>query len=223
MRQWHRTLVTGWGLVVASVVLSPPVWASIRVEGGDGADQGFAETITGVESITNNKAKLPGTRVRFDVGDFLVRASSVLVERPGTLLTTSPDLTTKAATNSVYLRWQNGITSRAQVHFRVPSDYLKNGQFRVLLGRSGSTATPPSLSYQVFIEKSVTAFDTAATTQTAVGLVAVTSGSPEEKTLAITTDFGSLAAGDYVTLELWRTDNGSTEDLELYYAEFFAP
>ncbi len=156
--------------------------------------------------------------VPFGPGDFLSVASG---SGPVVALsaTSIPELKMKGST--VYMRWFDNATSKAQKRFRVPSDYYSGGLFHVTVGRTG-TGAPPAIDFEVFTDRNLTAFDAAATDQTAVDLsTAIGAGSPEQKTLTVTTDFASLAAGDDVTVNFWRDNvNTSTGDLELYGGEF---
>jgi hypothetical protein len=123
---------------------------------------------------------------------------------------------------ATFVEWGDGEESPVQWKFRVPNDYASGGAFRVLMGRSHAS-TIPAADFEVFVDTTGTAFDTSATDQTAVQVCdTVGAGSPEEETLTVTTDFASLAAGNIVTLNLWRDNtNASTDTLELYYAEFY--
>ena len=140
-------------------------------------------------------------------------------------ISTKPDYIKPNGENSSagFIRWQDGEDTKIQKTFRVPRDYKSGGSFRVLLGRS-STDICPSIDFEVFVNRTATALDTSATNQTPVLAAShVGDGSAEESTLTIVTDFASLAAGDYVTVNLWRTDAdspASTGDLRLYWAEF---
>jgi len=136
------------------------------------------------------------------------------------------EITTSGTTHVTgFISWSDGEDSPVQKKFRVPADYRSGGAFRVLVGRNNTDAgnNPPAIDYAVYVDQTNTALDTTATNQTASALSAANSdGSPEEKTLSVSTDFASLAAGDYVTVEFWRDDvNTSTDDLRLYYAEFY--
>ena len=135
---------------------------------------------------------------------------------------TTPSLRTRAASKTGFVRWADGNETRIQKKFRVPTDYKSGGAFRVLIGQSGAGENPPAIDYEVFVDRTGAAFDTAATNQTPSQINTVGNGSVEQKTLAVTTDFASLAAGDFVTVNFWRDDTTpGTSDLELYYAEFY--
>lgn len=127
----------------------------------------------------------------------------------------------------VDLDWADGETDKAQVTFRVPYDYLTGGYFRAWADEStsfpaaGTSASYAAIDFEVLINADTTAFDAALTNQTPVAL-AGNAGSPEELTLTVVTDFASLAAGQLVTLNIWRENTlyTGTPNLEIYYVEF---
>lgn len=116
--------------------------------------------------------------------------------------------------NMVSLVWADGETSPVQVTFRVPDDYMSGGRFKLIATESG-TSTPNQVDFDVYVNADGVASDSAATNQTPVAL-AGTSSTPDEITLTPATDFASLAAGNWVTLRLWRDDvETGNNDLEL--------
>lgn len=122
------------------------------------------------------------------------------------------------------IEWVDGETDKAQITFRVPYDYSSGGSFRVWADEDGGgagTYQHSGIDFEVYVNADGTAFDTTATNQTPVALSG-DPGSPEEKDLTVTTDFASLAAGDLVTLNIWRDDSTHIGDdtLEVYYVEF---
>lgn len=110
--------------------------------------------------------------------------------------------------------WADGELSPVQQTFTVPADYSSAGSFLGFFTESDST-TPNQVDFDVYINRSGQAADSAATGQTPVALVFGTS-TPSQITLTVATDFTSLVAGDRVTLRLWR-DNvaAGTGDLEM--------
>ncbi|MCP4570581.1 MAG: hypothetical protein GY841_23600 [FCB group bacterium] len=115
--------------------------------------------------------------------------------------------------------WVDADTSAIQTNFIVPRDYNAGGGFRVMATESDST-TPNKVDFDVYVNRSGSAADAAATGQTPVALNGTTS-TPSLVTLTVSTDFASLAAGDNVTLRLWR-DNvaDGTGDLEVKAVDF---
>ncbi len=213
------------GFVVGlSVLMATPAFASVGVKTKrDGAATAVADIVS--TSLANNlqtdgsASFLHEKRVNLPLAAFTVRASTTSA-LPLTN-SSSPGLAAKTAAEGQYIKFANGITSPIQVKFRIPADYASGGIFRVLIGRSGVTSSPPQIGFAVYIDADNTAFSTTATSQTAVAVsTTVGSGSPVEKTLTVVTDFANLAAGQTVTLELSRAAVG-TEDLELYNAEFY--
>jgi len=220
MKHWFVGVCT---LLVLLVPVSS--FAAVAVADKDGVYLGEATILKGFNGFDNNAASVSAgvdveKRIPIDIGDALIRANAGSAAQTGA--STSPSLSKKAAASGIFLRWNDGVTSPAQLKFRIPSNYQSGGAFRLTVGRSGGDLAP-AIDFQVFIDADETAFDAAATNQTPVTLsTAINGGSPEQLTLSVTTDFASLAAQDLVTLELWRDDtNTSTEDLELYHVEFF--
>jgi hypothetical protein len=131
---------------------------------------------------------------------------------------TAPGIETDNLLSAVV--WADGETTPCQVTFKVPDDYLSGGAFKGLFDSSNS-ATPAKVDYAVYVNKHNTAWDSAATDQAAVALTTAAS-TPCVVALPIATDFASLAAGDMVTLTVWRDDvSDGTGDLEAYYLEFY--
>ena len=117
--------------------------------------------------------------------------------------------------------WSDGEATAVEAKFRVPSDYIEGGKFRVFVDESSDGATTNQVDFAVYVNGTAEAWDSATTNQTPVAL-AGTPGTPTVVTLTPATDFSALAAGDIVTVRLWRDDTAvGTRDLELYYAEFY--
>ncbi len=153
--------------------------------------------------------------IEFTVGDFIINDGTSVA--PITT-TTSPGL--EVDNKATSLVWADGEVTPAQVTFKVPSDYKSGGAFRVFCDES-SSATPNQVGFSVYVNQEGAAWAASATTQTSVAL-AGTAGTPDMVTLAVATDFTSLASGDIITLNVWRDDTATgTGDLELYYAEFY--
>jgi hypothetical protein len=118
--------------------------------------------------------------------------------------------------------WADGETSPVLVTFRVPTDYSSGGAFRLMCTESVST-TPNRVDFDVYVNRNGRAAASSASDQTPVVLAGTTS-TPSVITLTPGTDFVSLAAGDWVTIRIWRDDNavyGATGDLEVKGVEFF--
>ena len=118
--------------------------------------------------------------------------------------------------------WADGEASPVLVTFRVPSDYSSGGAFRLVCSESVST-TPNRVDFDVYVNRNGRAAASSASNQTPVALAGTTS-TPSVITLTPGTDFVSLAAGDWVTIRIWRDDDaafGATGDLEVKGVEFF--
>lgn len=116
--------------------------------------------------------------------------------------------------------WADGETSPVMITFRVPTDYSSGGAFRVIATESDST-TPNRIDFDVYVNRNGRAAASSASNQTPVALAGTTS-TPSVVTLTPATDFSSLAAGDWVTLRIWRDDTATgTGDLEVKGVEFF--
>lgn len=116
--------------------------------------------------------------------------------------------------------WADGETSPISCTFVVPGDYASGGAFYVITTESDST-TPNQLDYDVYVNASGSAADSAATNQTPVAVAGDTS-TPFRDTLSVSTDFSSLAASSVVTFRSWRDDTADgTGDLELKHVLFF--
>jgi len=115
-----------------------------------------------------------------------------------------------------------GYASPVSITFRIPSDYSSGGAFRLICTESVST-TPNRVDFDVYVNRNGRAAASSASDQTPVVLAGTTS-TPSVVTLTPGTDFVSLAAGDWVTLRIWRDNSaarGATGDLEVKGVEFF--
>jgi len=112
------------------------------------------------------------------------------------------------------LVWADNEVTPVQVTFAVPDDYISGGSFRLFADESDST-TPNQVDFAILTNSDGAVVDSSSTDQTPVALTG-TAGTPCEVTLTVATDFASLAAGNRVTLKLWR-DNvaAGTGDLEV--------
>jgi len=118
------------------------------------------------------------------------------------------------------LDWADGEVTPATITFRIPSDYSSGGLFKVLATESAAS-TDNEIDFDVYINKNGTAYDSAATGQTPVVIAAVTT-TPAEVTLTPATDFAALAAGDWVTLRIWRDNTATgTSDMQVRGVAFY--
>lgn len=116
--------------------------------------------------------------------------------------------------------WADGEVSPAEITFRIPNDYQSGGLFKVLATESDST-TPNQIDFDVYVNTPGVSIDTVRSNQTPVALDQATS-TPSEVTLQVSTDFASLAAGDWVHLRLWRDNTAAgTGDLEVKGVGFY--
>ena len=215
MSRWSKYLVVALMLVWAG-----PAFASVKAENAAGTELGDAHRVRGCGSFVDNVCILADEQViGFGPADGILPDQASAPAQASS--STVPNL--RLTDQAVFLEWADGEESKFQVKFRVPDAYVSGGAFRALIAGDSGGADGPALDYEVFVDKTITAFDTTATNQTPVQLTsAVGSGSPEEKTLAVTTDFGSLVVGDYVTANFWRDDaTTGTQNLEVYYVEFY--
>ena len=199
-----------------------PAFAELEVQvdgtvvGGSFASQvNFTGDVTG-SGDSSLKTIVIGSNeksVQFGVNDFLLPDAVSSLSS-----STQPGLETDNELLAIV--WADGETTPAQVTFRVPQNYNSGGAFKVFVDESSST-TPNQVDFQVYVNTSGTSWDSSATGQTPVAL-AGTATTPTLVTLTPATDFDSLAAGDIVTLEVWRDNVVTAEgDLELYYGEFY--
>lgn len=118
--------------------------------------------------------------------------------------------------------WADGEVSPVVQTFRIPADYSSGGAFRVIATESNSS-TPNQIDFEVYVSADGAAADADSTLQTPVAL-AGTTATPDVVTLTPATDFASLAAGQWVTLYLWRDDaaaQAGTGDLEVKGVDFY--
>lgn len=153
--------------------------------------------------------------------NFLGSAEQGITE-VGSILTTStvPGITTDDGV--INLVWADTETSVGVTTFRIPADYASGGAFKVIATQSASS-TKCEVDFNVLVNTSGSTIDSSATGQTPVQLTTLGS-TPSEITLTPATDFASLAAGDWVTLRIWRDDagtNAGTNDLEVKGVAFY--
>src|SRR3990167_3225365 len=125
-----------------------------------------------------------GRSIGFVPANFVGLDSAETTVVPITTSTTGPRL---AVDNSlISLEWDDNDVSYAQVTFKVPDDYLFNGEFQILSDYDSGVDAPP-IHFRVYVNGDGDAWDAATTAQTNVDS-AGTAGSPEVSTLSIATD-----------------------------------
>ncbi len=125
-----------------------------------------------------------------------------------------------------------GVRTPAQVTFVVPKDYESGGGFRAWVDESDSS-TPNKVGYGVLVTSPDGTYDTVSEYQS-YPYIGQNEATPGCITLAIGTDFTSLASGDLVMFGIWRNDQNPTThgsydsssfypsgQLEVYYVEFY--
>ena len=218
-----------WLPAALLLLCASPAFASVGVK-NKGSTLGNATYIDSgngtVITLSGDTATVTGNGGELSIPLYLESGVVHIVSASGPTLpsfNTTPALLYDATNFFEYIRWTSGETSKIEKKFRVPANYSSGGALRVVVGRSGATNLPPQLAWRVFKNDSLVAYDLVTTTQTSVTVSSsVAGGSQEEKNLVTLTDFGSLAAGDLITVDFWRDNaNSSTEDLQLLYAEFY--
>ena len=215
-------------LVGALVFLmcAPLAGASFIAVDEDGAQLGHAQRLKGklaydgVSALNQGEVCMP-----VSISDAIAIGGAVPTQISG--LTTTPEMIVD--NNVVALYWADNQTSKAQLRFRVMDGFVGSPVIRILTGRRAYGGNlhvwPPALDFEVFVDDDVTAFDTAATNQTAVRIDTVGQGSPKELELTVDTDFDTLAEGQWVTLNIWRDNTAApnsttTDGLLVYGIEF---
>lgn len=161
-------------------------------------------TVTNLTASTTKQVSLP-------IMGFTHNGSAALTA------STAPGLEVDDSISAIV--FADGEVTPIQQTFRVPPNYSSGGSFRVFCTESNST-TPNQVDFDVYVNRDGVASDASATNQTPVAL-AGTLSTPDEITLTPATDFASLAAGDFVTLRLWRDDTADgSGDLEIKGAWF---
>ncbi len=167
-------------------------------------------------TVTNSNER----KISFGLGSFIVVNSGTPPTVVAPLSATSAPYVGIAA-GMPAIAWADGVTSPISVTFRIPSDYSSGGAFRLICTESNST-TPNQVDFDVFVNTSGTAYDSAVTDQTPVALTQATT-TPSVVTLTPATDFSSLSAGKWVTIRIWRDDvaNGTgilyVHGVDFYY------
>lgn len=183
----------------------------------DDASVGGDLTVTG--SVTINSVTLAQNKtLRLPLMSFVISDANGVVIGPITA-STAPGL--EYDNKSASLVWGNAELSYASVTFTVPEDYASGGAFRILADESADGNSPCAVDFNVYNKAPGSAWDTATTNQSIV-LLTEAAGTPELMSLAVTTDFAALAAGDIVVLEIWRENatQDTASDFEVYEVYF---
>ena len=149
---------------------------------------------------------------------FLIQETSSTVTPITSSSTTTPIYAT-VSNNVPLLRFMTGYTTQVIMTFRIPDDYSSGGAFKVMANQSGTT-TACTIDFDVYVNAAGSTMDSAATDQTA-GTLTYAGTTPSQVTLTPATDFASLAAGQWVTLRLWKGTTTGTDDLQVGNVSFF--
>ncbi len=149
---------------------------------------------------------------------FLIQETSSTVTPITSSSTTTPIYAT-VSNNVPLLRFMTGYTTPVIMTFRIPDDYSSGGAFKVMANQSGTT-TACTIDFDVYVNAAGSTMDSAATDQTA-GTLTYAGTTPSQVTLTPATDFASLAAGQWVTLRLWKGTTTGTDDLQVGNVSFF--
>lgn len=190
------------------------IYGTLEVDGAVRLDGGVTITSTGEITATNIADVV--RYYQLPLGSFVSEINT----------TTAADLTADTvpgwAIHNSYpsLDWADGEVTPASITFRIPSDYVSGGLFKVLATESAAS-TDNQIDFDVYINSDGVAYDSAATGQTPVVIAADTT-TPDEVTLTVATDFASLAVGNWVTLRIWRDDTADgTADMQVRGVAFY--
>ncbi len=224
-----------FAILVGLVFLASTAFAAVGVNAG-GVYVGEATTI----NFPPNSVTFDGStitmgaegRVRLPITDFIAIDTDTN-DLNATLDITEYGLPTLTLSSpGLALVWDSAEESRVLATFRIPSDYSSGGNFRVFVDETPVTATtllqsPSFIDFRVRVEADGIKWGTESAQHAAVSL-STDLGTPELVTLTVSTENVTFAAGDVVSLELWRSatapgDGGveSTRSLYLYYVEFY--
>ena len=115
------------------------------------------------------------------------------------------------------IRWYCCIVTPVYVTFRAPDNYRTGGTFKVLCYQSALN-TAISADMLVNTPSSTSSWSSTFGSQSVVTVSTANVVSPFAVTLA---PGGTIAAGDWVTLRLWRSSNSSTGTLSVLGVEFY--
>ena len=135
---------------------------------------------------------------------------------------TTPSIEEAIVSNIPTIKWDDNETTPAVRNFRVPLDYLGNGQLRFIASSEATGGNAAYYDYDTFVKTidGATALSGTATTNPAAAQLTTAggAGSPAEVTLT-PTDWSSLTAGQLVTVRLFRDDT-TAFDLYVWEVEF---
>jgi len=214
-------MIVGLGAYVGAGTYYDGFFTNVLVKGNQ-VNQGTL-SVTGVITATGGVTDATGGVTAGEIADVVSYVQLPLMgftHNGSAVLTasTAPGLESDDSISNIV--WADGETTPVQINFRVPADYASGGAFKVFATESDST-TPNQVDFDVYVNADGTAADASATGQTPVALAGTTS-TPDEITLTVATDFASLAAGNWVTLRIWRDDTATgTGDLEVKGAAFY--
>lgn len=123
------------------------------------------------------------------------------------------------SSNVPLVKLGNGYTTPIVMTFRIPDDYSSGGAFKLMANQSGTT-TACTVDFDVYVNAAGSTMDSAATDQTPVSLL-YAGTTPSQVTLTPATDFAAIAAGQWVTLRIWRGTTTGTDALQVGNATFF--
>ena len=136
-----------------------------------------------------------------------------------TATTTTTPAHVNISNNVPVIKLGYGYTTPVSITFRVPNDYLSGGGFRLMANQSGTT-TACTVDFDVYVNAAGSTMDGSATNQTPVTLT-YAGTTPSLVQLSPATDFAALAAGDWVTLRIWRGATTGTDALQVGDVSFF--
>ena len=210
--------LAGTSLAASPSTLKPNVWNADQTFNQGAIFDGDVDltdaTITGTGTIS---ATIIADVVRY----FQLPLMSFIIH-DGTISLPSASTTPGIEVDDLIpaLVWADGEATPVSITFRVPDDYASGGAFKVFATESDSTS-PNQIDFLVYVNKDALAADAAATDQTPAALDQNTA-TGSEVTLTVATDFSALAAGHWVTLNIWRDDTADgTGDLEVKGVVFY--
>lgn len=141
------------------------------------------------------------------VTDFRLSASGAAIA------TSAADPEVNIINNSMVIEWEQGESASVQTAFLVPADYVSGATISCLV-KLDAASTDTTLDFDVYVQASGSAPDSAATNQTPVA-VANSTTNLQTVSLAVATD--TFSAGNWVTLNINRAaGTGAGSDVNLF-------